>query len=53
MDALGGIDWVGLYKFGRLALLAGALVAIAVWLYRPGQKERMEAPALRMLEDDE
>lgn len=46
-------DWAGLYKFARLALLAATLCGIAIWLYRPGQKERLEAPARRMLEDDE
>lgn len=46
-------DWAGLYKLGRLAVLALALVAIAVWLYRPRRAERLEEPARRMLEDDE
>ena len=46
-------DWVGLYKIARLAVLALALVGIAIWLYRPSQAERFEAPARRMLEEDE
>ncbi|MDJ0789042.1 MAG: CcoQ/FixQ family Cbb3-type cytochrome c oxidase assembly chaperone [Myxococcota bacterium] len=46
-------EWIGLYKFARLALLACALGAIAVWLYRPSQKARFEEPARRMLEEDE
>lgn len=46
-------DWVGLYKFLRLAALAVALVGIAVWLFRPSHKERLEAPARRMIEEDE
>ncbi len=46
-------DWSSLYKFARLAALAAALVGIAVWLFRPSQKERLEAPARRMLEEDE
>jgi hypothetical protein len=46
-------DWAGLYKLGRLAVLAVALVAIGVWLFRPGRAERLEEPARRMLEDDE
>jgi cbb3-type cytochrome oxidase subunit 3 len=46
-------DWVALYKFGRLALLALALAAIAIHLYRAENRERFEAPARRMLEDDD
>ncbi len=46
------MGWVALYKFVRLALLALALVAIAVWLFWPGHAERMEEPARRMLEED-
>jgi len=46
-------DWVGLYKLARLAVLALALVGIAVWLFRPSQAQRLERPALRMLEDDD
>jgi cbb3-type cytochrome oxidase subunit 3 len=46
-------DWVGIYKFARLAVLALALAGIAFHLYRRKNKERLEAPARRMLEDDE
>jgi hypothetical protein len=42
-------DWIALYKLGRLAVLAGALLGIAVWLWRRPQLEQV---ALRMLEDD-
>ena len=45
-------DWAALYKLGRLAALALALVGIAIWLYRPGKAEHFEAPARRMLEED-
>ena len=45
-------EWVGLYKFARLAFLALSLMGIAIWLYRPSQKARLEAPAQRMLEED-
>ena len=38
---------------GRVAFLAITLIGIAIWLYRPQRKERLEAPARRMLEDDE
>ena len=46
------MEWVALYKLGRLAFLAFTLAAIAIWLYRPSQRERLEAPARRMLEED-
>ena len=46
-------DWVALYKFGRLALLAALLLGIAVWVYSGKRRDRMELPAQRMLEDDE
>jgi cbb3-type cytochrome oxidase subunit 3 len=45
-------EWAGIYKFARLGLLALSLGGIAIWLYRPSQKARLEAPARRMLEDD-
>ncbi|MEN8159081.1 MAG: cbb3-type cytochrome c oxidase subunit 3 [Myxococcota bacterium] len=45
------MEWVALYKFGRLAFLAFALVGIAIWLFRPSQRDRFEAPARRMLEE--
>ena len=48
MDVL-GTDWIALYKLARLALLAGSLLAIALWLRcRPD----LEQAAQRMLEDD-
>lgn len=46
-------EWAGLYKFVRLAVLALALAGIAIWLFRPSRKERLEQPARRMLEDDD
>lgn len=52
MDS-GSTDWVAIYKFARLAVLAMALVGITVWVFRRSQKERLEAPARRMLEDDD
>lgn len=45
-------EWVALYKFARLGALALVLAGIAVWLYRPSQRERFEAPARRMLEEE-
>ncbi|MDH3521245.1 MAG: cbb3-type cytochrome c oxidase subunit 3 [Myxococcales bacterium] len=47
------MDWVALYKFGRLAFLAITLAGIALYLFGASRKERLEAPARRMLEDDE
>lgn len=47
------MEWVGLYKLARLALLAGVLVAIGLWLFARSRKERLEAPARRMLADDD
>ncbi|MDJ0787969.1 MAG: cbb3-type cytochrome c oxidase subunit 3 [Myxococcota bacterium] len=46
-------EWIALYKFGRLAGLAFVLVAIGAYAYWPSHKERLEAPALRMLEEEE
>ena len=46
-------DWIALYKFGRLAVLALALLGIALWIYTGKRRERLELPARRMLEDDE
>jgi hypothetical protein len=46
-------DLVGLYKFARLALLALGLAALALWLFSGSRRERLEAPARRMLEEDE
>jgi cbb3-type cytochrome oxidase subunit 3 len=47
------MDWIGLYKLARLAILALALVAIGLWLYRGPRRERLEEPARRMLSDDD
>jgi cbb3-type cytochrome oxidase subunit 3 len=47
------MDWVALYKFGRLALLALVLAGIAVWAFSGKRREQLEVPARRMLEDDE
>jgi cbb3-type cytochrome oxidase subunit 3 len=47
------MEWAGLYKLARLGLLALALVAIAIWLFARHRKEELEAPARRMLEDDD
>lgn len=46
-------DWIGLYKFGRLALLALALVGITIYLFGKSRKKHLEAPAQRMLEEDD
>ncbi len=45
-------DWAGLYKFARLATLALALAGISLWTFSSKRKDRLEAPAHRMLEDD-
>ena len=47
------MEWIGLYKLARLALLAGLLVAIGRWLFEESRRERLEAPAQRMLLDDD
>jgi cbb3-type cytochrome oxidase subunit 3 len=47
------VEWVALYKLGRLALLAIALVAICAWVFARSRKERLEEPARRMLEEDD
>jgi hypothetical protein len=46
-------DWIWIYKLGREGLLFAALVGIAVHLYRRKHRERLEAPARRMLEEDD
>jgi cbb3-type cytochrome oxidase subunit 3 len=47
------MDWIAVYKFGRLAVLALALVGITVWVFSKERKDRLEEPARRMLEDDD
>ena len=47
------MEWLALYKFARIVLLAVALVGIVVWVYRSGAKDEMERPARRMMEDEE
>jgi len=47
------MEWVGLYKLARLGFLAVALVAIGLWLFAAHRREQLEAPALRMLDDDD
>jgi hypothetical protein len=47
------IDWAALYKLARLGFLAIVLGGIAAYLYTGNRAERLEAPARRMLEDDE
>ena len=42
-------DWIALYKLARLTLLAGSLLAIALWLR---SRPDLERAAQRMLEDD-
>jgi cbb3-type cytochrome oxidase subunit 3 len=46
-------EWAGVYKFLRLAVLALGLLGIAVWLFWPSRKERLEEPARRMLEGED
>ena len=47
------LEWIAVYKFARLGFLAMTLLGIAIYLYRPSQRERFESPALRMLEEDQ
>jgi len=47
------MDYVALYKLGRLAVLALTLVAIALYVFSRKRRKRLELPARRMLEDDE
>jgi hypothetical protein len=47
---MAGVEWIGIYKLARLALLAALLVGIAVYLWR---RPELERPAQRMLEDGE
>jgi len=46
-------EWAALYKIARLGVLALGLVGIAIYLYTGSRKERLEAPARKMLEDDD
>ena len=46
-------EWVWIYKLGREALMFAALAAITAHLYRAKHRERLEAPARRMLEEDD
>ena len=46
-------DWIWVYKLAREALLFAALAGIAAYLYRGERAERLEAPARRMLEEDD
>ena len=46
-------DWVWLYKLGREGLMFAALAGITGFLYWPKNRERLEAPARRMLEEDD
>ena len=47
------MDYVALYKLGRLAVLALALVGIAFYLFARKRRSRLELPAQRMLEEDD
>ena len=46
-------DWAGVYKFLRLGVLALALVGIAIYLFWPSRKAKLEEPATRMLEEED
>ncbi|HVP30608.1 MAG TPA: cbb3-type cytochrome c oxidase subunit 3 [Myxococcota bacterium] len=47
------MEWIALYKLARLGVLALALVGIALWAFSRSRAERLEAPARRMLEEDD
>lgn len=47
------MDAVALYKLGRLAVLALALVGIAFYVFSRKRRNRLELPARRMLEEDD
>lgn len=47
------MEWVSVYKLARLGLLAAALLAIGLWVFAKRNAERLEAPARRMLEEDD
>lgn len=46
-------DWVWIYKLGREALMLAALAGITAYLFCGKNRERLEAPARRMLEEDD
>jgi cbb3-type cytochrome oxidase subunit 3 len=46
-------EWVAIYKFARMAFLALCLLGIALYLYHPSRRQRLEEPARRMLEEDD
>jgi len=46
-------EWAGLYKFARLAFLALCLTGIALYVYDPARRERLEEPARRMLDEED
>jgi hypothetical protein len=46
-------EWVWFYKFGREALMLTALAAITAYLYCGKDRDRLEEPARRMLEEDD
>jgi len=47
------MDWVALYKLGRLAVLALALLGIAIYVASPRRRALLEEPARTMLEEEE
>lgn len=47
------MEWIAVYKFARLGVLALTLLGITIWAFSGSRKERLEEPALRMLEDDD
>jgi len=47
------MEWVALYKFGRLAVLALALLGIAIYVASPSRRIRLEEPARKMLEEED
>ncbi|MCE9596744.1 MAG: cbb3-type cytochrome c oxidase subunit 3 [Spirochaetia bacterium] len=44
-------EWIAIYKGLRLPVLGLLLSAIAVYVFWPSRKKRLEEPAKRMLED--
>lgn len=47
------MEWVALYKFGRLAVLALVLLGIALYVANPRRRDALEEPARRMLEEED